>query len=279
MGIGYINGKYVALEEPVIPIDERGHQFGDGIYEVIRVYHGTAFMLNEHLERLFNSAKAIKLRIEGTADDFCRLVEEAILKSGLSECSIYLQITRGIAPRKHLFPAVPVSLSMTVNTVTPPDAAAYKRGISAQFHEDERWTNCYIKSLNLLPNILAKQEAHEAGCFEAILVKDGRVTEGSSSNIFLVKDGKVWTAPLSRQILSGITRMAVKQICEELQIEWIEKSFTPEELLQGEEAFLTSTVSEILPIVSVGGRMIGNGRPGEITSRLYQRYQEIVQSL
>jgi D-alanine transaminase len=279
MSIGYINGKYISLDEPVIPIDERGHQFGDGIYEVIRVYNGKGFMMDEHLERLINSAKAIKLPIDKDADDFRHLIEEAIEKSSLKESSVYLQITRGIAPRNHLFPNVPVSISMTVKPAKPLDPYLRKDGVSALFQEDERWANCYIKSLNLLPNILAKQTAYEAGCYEAILEKDGYITEGTSSNIFIVNNGKVYTTPLSRHILSGITRIAVKNICKQLDIDFIEKSFTRKEFLQSDEAFLTSTTSEILPIVLVNGEKIGTGKPGELTNKLYHRLQEMVQSL
>ena len=276
MSIGYINGKYISLDEPAIPIDERGHQFGDGIYEVIRVYNGKAFMMDEHLDRLMKSANAIKLPIKGDANDFRKLIEEAIEKSKLIESSVYLQITRGISPRQHLFPNVPVSISMTVKPVAPPALSLRENGVSAITHEDERWANCYIKSLNLLPNILARQTAHEAGSFEAILVKDGFVTEGTSSNIFIVKNGEVYTTPLSKHILSGITRIAVKQACEKLDVPFVEQSFSKEELLHSDEVFLTSTTSEILPIVEVDGRQIGTGKPGSVTEKLYESLQESI---
>lgn len=276
MSIGYINGKYIPLDELAIPIDERGHQFGDGIYEVIRVYNGKAFMLDEHLERLINSATGIHLPIEQDADGFRILINEALEKSGLLECNVYLQITRGFAPRQHLFPDVPVSISMTVKPATPLQQSLRENGVSAIFHEDERWANCYIKSLNLLPNVLARQTAYEKGCYEAILVRDGVVTEGTSSNIFMVKKGKVYTTPLSKQILAGVTRLAVKKICEEVNIEFVERSSTKEELLQADEVFLTSTTSEVLPIVEVDGQRIGSGKPGKVTNELYRKLQQIV---
>lgn len=276
MSIGYINGKYIPLDELAIPIDERGHQFGDGIYEVIRVYNGKAFMLDEHLERLINSAKGIYLPIEQDADGFRILINEALEKSGLLECNVYLQITRGFAPRQHLFPDVPVSISMTVKPATPLQQSLRENGVSSIFHEDERWANCYIKSLNLLPNVLARQTAYEKGCYEAILVRDGVVTEGTSSNIFMVKKGKVYTTPLSKQILAGVTRLAVKKICEEVNIEFVERSSTKEELLQADEVFLTSTTSEVLPIVEVDGQRIGSGKPGKVTNELYRKLQQIV---
>lgn len=275
MGIGYINGKYIPLDELAIPIDERGHQFGDGIYEVIRVYNGKAFMLDEHLERLINSAKGIKLPLERDADHFRIMINEGVKKSGLSECSVYLQITRGFAPRKHLFPDVPVSISMTVRPAALLQQSLRENGSSAIFHEDERWANCYIKSLNLLPNVLARQTAYEKDCYEAILVRGGIVTEGTSSNIFIVKGETVQTTPLSKRILAGITRLAVRKICEERNIKFVEQSFTTEELLQADEAFLTSTTSEVLPIVEVDGQKIGTGKPGHVTNKLYQKLQQM----
>ncbi|MDQ6595046.1 D-amino-acid transaminase [Bacillus salipaludis] len=276
MNIGYANGKYVQLDEPVIPIDERGHQFGDGVYEVIRVYKGKPFMLEEHLQRLIQSAKAIKLPIQQSVEDFKALILEAVQKSNELESAVYLQITRGAAVRQHLFPSAPVSITMTVRQVAGIDTEAREIGMKAIFHEDERWANCYIKSLNLLPNILAKQIAHDAGCYEAILVRDGFITEGTSSNVYMVKNGVVYTTPLSKQILSGITRMAVKEVTESLGVPFIEKKFTPDELLQADEVFITSTTSEILPIVNVDGKSIGDGNPGEWTMKAYRKFKEFI---
>jgi D-alanine transaminase len=276
MGIGYINGKFTSLDELVLPIDERGHQFGDGVYEVIRVYNGTPFMLDEHLDRLINSSKAIKLPITQTVEDFKSLILEAVDKSQLKDCNVYLQITRGIVTRNHLFPSVPVSITMTVRPAKLIPQETREKGETAIFHEDERWANCYIKSLNLLPNILAKQTAFEAGCYEAILVRDGYVTEASSSNVFIIKEGKVYTTPLSKHILPGITRMAVKNVTKLLNIEWIDKNFTPEELLEADEVFVTSTTSEVLPIVKVGDKLIGTGKPGEVTTRIYHQFLELI---
>lgn len=276
MGIGYINGKFTNLDELVLPIDERGHQFGDGVYEVIRVYNGTPFMLDEHIDRLINSATAIKLPITQTVVDFKNLILEAVDKSQLSDCNVYLQITRGIVTRNHLFPSVPVSITMTVRPAKLIAQETREKGETAIFHEDERWANCYIKSLNLLPNILAKQTAFEAGCYEAILVKDGYVTEASSSNVFMIKEGKVYTTPLSKHILPGITRMAVKKATKLLNIDFIDKNFTPEELLEADEVFVTSTTSEVLPIIKVDDNLIGHGKPGDVTKRIYKQFLELI---
>jgi D-alanine transaminase len=276
MSIGYINGKFVSLEDLVIPIDERGHQFGDGVYEVIRVYSGKPFMLEEHIDRLMISCQAIRLPLTLNKDDFKELIMKAIEKSQLKDCNVYLQITRGISTRQHLFPDVPVSISMTVRPASPISQEVREKGQMAIFHDDERWANCYIKSLNLLPNILAKQTAYEAGCFEAILVRDGFVTEGTSSNVFIVKDGKIYSTPLTKHILHGITRMAVKKCAERLKLEFIEKHFTQEELLAADEVFITSTTSEVMPIVKVNDQPISDGKPGEISKRLHQQFLELV---
>lgn len=274
MSIGYVNGRFVDLNEPVIPIDERGHQFGDGVYEVIRVYNKKPFMLREHLERLQTSAEAIKLKLDQTLEQYEQLIKEAIEKSALTDCDVYLQITRGVAVRNHLFPDVSVSTTMTVRPAKQLPRHLRENGVSAIFHDDERWANCYIKSLNLLPNILAKQTAHEKGSYEAILVRDEYVTEGSSSNVFIVKNGTIYTTPLSKHILSGITRMAVKSIIETEGLTLVEEKFTKEDVLESDEVFITSTTSEILPIVTIDGQKIGTGKPGEIATTLYQKFQE-----
>lgn len=279
MELGYINGKFVELDELVIPIDERGHQFGDGVYEVIRFYDGKPFMLQEHLERLIRSAEAIKLPMEKTLDDYRDLILTGVEKSQLDNCNVYIQITRGIALRNHLFPNVSVSISMTIRQAKPLSQELRAKGIEVITHPDERWANCYIKSLNLLPNILAKQTAYEQGCYEAILIKDGYITEGTSSNVFIVKDGGIITTSLTKQILPGITRIAVEKIAEELHIPFTEMEYTIEQLMEADEVFITSTTSEVLPAVKVDGKIIGNGEPGNIVGQLYERFQEKIKAL
>ncbi|MFB6365559.1 D-amino-acid transaminase [Paenibacillus elgii] len=276
MALAYFNGKLIQSDEPVVPIDERGHQFGDGVYEVIRIYKGRPFMLDEHLDRLFKSASAIRLEIGHDGESLKRIIGELAQKSGLSDLDLYVQATRGIAPRNHLFPACPASVSMTAKPFREVPAEARASGISVMLHPDERWLNCWIKSLNLLPNILAKQAASERGCLEAVLVRHGVVTEGTSSNVYMVKDGAIRTAPLSNQILAGITRIAVQRIAHELRIPFVEQSFTPEELRQADEAFITSTTSEVMPVVRFeDGSQIRDGQPGPVTRALYERFRKM----
>ncbi|WP_096436387.1 D-amino-acid transaminase [Alteribacter populi] len=274
MSIGYINGKFVSLDEQVIPIDERGHQFGDGVYEVIRFYNGKGFMLDEHLDRLEKSAQAIKLNLSDGISPIRELIFEGVKKAKLADCYVYLQITRGIAARNHLFPSVPVSVSMTVKPASSLKKELVEEGAPVIIHPDERWANCYIKSLNLLPNILAKQTASEKGCYEAVLVKDGHVTEGTSSNIFIVKGNTVVTTPLTKQILPGITRMAVKQVCEAEDITFQESHFSEAELLKADEVFLTSTTSEVLPVTKVDGVPICGGKPGKLTQHILTSFKK-----
>lgn len=276
MSIGYANGRYVQLDEAVIPIDERGHQFGDGVYEVIRAYNGKPFMLDQHIQRLINSAKAIRLPIDRDENGYKSPVLEAIHKSKLKDCDIYLQITRGIAARKHLFPDAPVSTTMTVKPMRVIGNNVREDGVKAILHEDERWKNCYIKSLNLLPNILAKQAAHDVGCFEAIMVRDGNVSEGTSSNVYIVNDNAIYTTPLSKQILPGITRMAVNEISHSLGIDFVERYFTPEEMLEADEVFITSTTSEVLSISNLDGKKIGNGKAGKVALKIFEKFMENV---
>ncbi|MEK4484455.1 D-amino-acid transaminase [Psychrobacillus sp. FSL H8-0484] len=276
MSIGYFNGEFIPVDKAVILIDERGHQFGDGVYEVIRVYNRKPFMLKEHIQRLLSSASSIKLNVNKSLEDIEDIITKAIENTDMFDFDIYFQMTRGIATRKHLFPDTPVSISMTVRPMKVMEDTVRKMGVNAIFHEDERWLNCHIKSLNLLPNILAKQTAHESGCYEAILIRNGFVTEGTSSNVYIIIDKKIYTTPLSKQILPGITRAAVKKIASLLQIDFIEKHITSTELLQADEVFITSTTNEILPIVNVDGTKINDGYSGELSLALYEKFKQFI---
>jgi D-alanine transaminase len=275
VAIGFINGKFVPIDQEVVPIDERGHQFGDGVYEVVKVYQSYPFMLDEHLQRLKKSAAAIKLKLNYTSNELKDIIVEGIKKSELSDAEVYLQVTRGIAPRNHLFPDIPTSTTMTIRPARSVSESYRENGAPVMLMDDERWENCYIKSLNLLPNILAKQEAYSSGCFEAILVRNGYVTEGSSTNVFAVKDGVVYTTPLSKKILHGITRQAVLGLAKKLDIPFKEEEMTPGFLLDADEVFITSTTAEVLPVSVIDGQEIGSGKPGVITVKLQESYRQL----
>lgn len=276
MEIGYFNGEFVSIDANVIPIEDRGYQFGDGVYEVIRVYRGTPFLLEEHLLRLEKSASAISMSLPHSLEELKRLAEEGVRRSNLDEAEIYIQVTRGIHPRQHLFPDVSPSLSMTIRKVRSIPAEHYRNGVKVLLMNDERWLNCHIKSLNLLPNVLAKQFASSKGCYEAILVRDNVVTEGTSANVFAVKDGGIFTSPLSKKILSGITRKAIVDLVAKMGLPLTEEEMTPQFLKEADEVFLTSTVIEVLPVRQIDDKVIGNGKPGELTTRLHERYRHIV---
>ncbi len=265
-------------EQVTYPMEERGLQFGDGVYEVVSLYNGAYIWLQEHLDRLYRSAAAIRLSVPFAPEELSERLEQLRRMNDVHEDAIlYLQVTRGSFPRNHAFP-----------TENRPNLYAYihpmarktdemTHGVRAILTKDVRWEYCYIKSLNLLPNVLAKQEAVERGAFEAILHRDGVVTEGSSSNMFLVKGETVYTHPATERILNGIVRTKVKQFCADLGIPLIEKAFSVHDIAEADELFLTSTTSAIIPIIQVDDTTIGNGQPGTVTKSLQAAYQKATQ--
>jgi D-alanine transaminase len=277
MEVAYYGGTFIDIDEKVIPIQERGHQFGDGVYEVIRVYDGHPFMMEEHLDRFEMSAHEILLKMPLTRAEIKEIVAEGLQRSGIKEAEIYIQVTRGIAARNHLFPDVPAQLAMTIRQAKQIPAEKRRHGVSVTLLEDERWANCYIKSLNLLPNVIAKQKAVTNGHEEAVLVRDGFVTEGSSSNVFAVKDGILYTTPATKRILHGITRSAVIACAGKLGIPVVEKEMDADFFLSADEAFYTSTSVEIMPIAKIDEKVLPKERL--VTNRLYEAYQTLYQAV
>ncbi|MFC4324267.1 D-amino-acid transaminase [Litchfieldia salsa] len=273
MNIGFFNGEFIDINKAVIPIDERGHQFGDGVYEVVKTYHSVPLLLDEHLERFEKSATAIHIRLPYKKAELKSIIVEGIERAGLENAEVYFQVTRGIAPRNHLFPDVPPSFTLTVKPARKIAERNYESGVQTIIVEDDRWAKCHIKSLNLLPNILAKQNAVNSGNFEAIYEKDGFIAEGTSSNVFVVKNAVLYTTPLTSNILPGITREAILQIAKEEGIESKEERFTKDFLMNADEAFISSTSVEVLPIRTVDGQIIGSGNPGEMTKKLHQLFK------
>lgn len=266
------NNRIVLDKEIVIDKEDRGYQFGDGIYEVIKVYDGEVFTLNEHLERFFTSAKKIKLIIPYTKDKLCELLRELVKKNNLGTGHIYLQITRGTSPRQHHFPKNISPVIVANIKENPRPLANFKHGVKATVLEDIRWLRCDIKTLNLLGPVLAKQEAYEKGCYEAILHRDGVVTEGSSSNIHAIKDDVLYTHPINNMILNGITRNVLLQCAKEIGLPVKEETFTLEQLATMDEVIMTSTTSEITPVIEIDGQVVGTGRPGEWTRKLQNQF-------
>lgn len=259
-----------------VDIEDRGYQFGDGVYEVVRIYDGRLFTFQEHIDRFFRSAEKIKLQVPFTKEKMKELVLSLVEEEAVVDGTVYMQLTRGAAKRGHMFPA-PEScqavFSAYTNQVDRPEDFLQK-GFKAITAEDIRWLRCDIKSLNLLPNVLAKQEAVEAGCQEAILYRGETVTEGSSSNIYLVRDGEILTHPADNLILNGITRNVVQKICSGNGIPFHEQAFRLQDIGNADELFLTSTTSEVMPIVEVDGEPVGDGTPGKVTRRLQHFFKE-----
>ena len=268
--LAYIEGQFVSLSEAKVSVTDRGFVFADGVYEVIAVYNRRAFRLEEHLVRLGISANAIHLRLPVDDIELKKVIATGLEQSGFQEAQVYLQATRGAAPRSHAFPSeVKSNLVVTFRPLHQVPAKIRAKGVSVITAEEIRWNRCDIKSIALLPNVLAKQKAVEGGAFEAVWVtKEGIVHEGAASNIFVVRDGGVSTPPKGEKILSGITREVVLQCAQDLDLPVSESTLRIEELLQGAEVFLTSTTMEVLGVVDVDGKTIGNGTVGPITKRL-----------
>lgn len=278
MGKVIFNGELVERENVKVDIEDRGYQFGDGIYEVIRVYNGELFTKKEHVQRLYESGEKIGIKIPYEKDVLCKKLEELVQENHLETGIIYLQISRGVSPRQHGYPTPeiePTFVAYTKPMDRPEDLM--KSGAKGLLVEDIRWLRCDIKSLNLLGNIMAKQKAAESGRFEAIQHRGETVTEGSSSNVFIVKDGILKTHPAVNLILNGITRQVILRICKHNQIPVKEESFTVDDIKTADEIFISSTTSEIMPIIQLDGSVIGNGEPGEITKKLQKLFVEEIQ--
>ncbi|WP_042149341.1 D-amino-acid transaminase [Paucisalibacillus sp. EB02] len=267
--------KFIHRDSLKFPLEERALQFGDGVYEVIRIYNGNYYLLDEHLDRLYRSAEAIKIKLSQSKKELKELLLELLNRNNMVEdAKLYMQVSRGSAPRDHVYPeGVEPNIYAYVQSL-PRNLSTLKSGVPVITHRDIRWENCYIKSLNLLPNVMAKQEAKENGCYEAILHRDGHVTECSASNVYLVKDGRIYTHPTTRNILHGCVRMAIERFVLELQIPLIEDAFLIEDIAEADELFLSSSTSEITPVVSVDGRQVGDGKPGTITRKLQAAYEK-----
>ncbi|MBZ0274354.1 D-amino-acid transaminase [bacterium] len=276
--LAYVNGRFLPIDEATVSIDDRGYQFGDGVYEVVYAFDRRPFLLDEHLARLAQSLDG--LRIRGVAiDDMRRVIEDLARRGDPRRSKIYLSITRGVAPRNHIFPVdlIPTVVA-TVRPAGEPPAGALSEGISAITARDIRWGRCDLKTLNLLGNVIARQAAEEAGAQEAILVSDdGLVREGSSANVFLVMSGAVKTHPCDAHILPGITRNLVVRLARENGIEVREEAPPREDLFAADEIFVTGTVAELAAVTRLDGRRIGDGKPGPMTLRLRRLYDEYVQ--
>jgi len=273
--IAYVNGRYVPHREAKVHVEDRGYQFSDGIYEVVALANGRFVDLEPHLDRLERSLRELRIAMPTTRAALVLAMEEVVGRNRVRDGIIYVQMTRGVAPRDHAFPArARTQVVMTAKSTKPHPAKYEEDGVKAVTVPEIRWHRCDIKSVSLLPNVLAKQAAREGGAYEAIFVTpDGVVTEGSSSNAWIVtRDGKLVTRALSNAILGGITRQTLMDIAREEGVEVEERPFTLEEARQAREAFVTSTTSYAMPVTQIDDAVIANGKPGTISRRLRQSY-------
>jgi D-alanine transaminase len=274
--IAYVNGRYVPHREAAVHVEDRGYQFADGIYEVVCVKDGVVIDEEPHLDRLERSLGELRIAVPMGRPAMRHVTRELLRRNRVRDGIVYTQVTRGVARRDHPFPAseTPPSIVMTSRRIKPQDPKLFQHGIAVISTPDIRWQRCDIKSVSLLPNILAKQQAREAGAYEAWFVdRDGQVTEGSSTNAWIVtKDGELVTRQLGTAILGGVTRRSLIRLAGEAQIKIVERPFTLEEARQAREAFLTSTTSFVIPIVKLDGKPVGAGQPGPVAARLREFY-------
>lgn len=278
--IVYLDGNFVPLEEASVSPLDRGFMFADGVYEVVRSYRGSLFQQEAHIKRLRSSLREIRIG-QGAADGIDGIFPDLLERNGLtdSEALVYLQVTRGAAPRAHQFP-VPEGPPTVYAHAVPfdPPFEQRDRGIPVILVPDTRWSRCDIKSTALLPNILARQMAEDAGAGESIFIRDGMVTEGSSSTFCAVFSGTVVTHPESNVVLPGITKKVVFDLCARTGIPVAERPFREDELSRAAEMMLLSTSREVMPVVSVDGLEVGDGTPGQLTRKIQAAFSEIIRS-
>lgn len=271
----YVNGRYVPHRSAVVHVEDRGYQFADGVYEVVAVVDGRLVDENPHLDRLDRSLAELRIASPMARGPLKVVMREVLRRNRIRTGIVYLQVTRGVARRDHPFPkAAEPALVVTAAAKPPPNPALLETGVKAKSVPDIRWGRCDIKSVALLPNVLAKQAAREAGAYEAWLVdEDGFVTEGSSTNAWIVTaDGELVTRPTGHEILSGITRMAVKKLIEREKVRYVERPFSLDEAKRAREAFVTSATSFVTPVVQIDDAVVGNGKPGSLTRQLFDCY-------
>jgi D-alanine transaminase len=271
----YLNGKFLPIEEAYVPVLDRGFIFGDGVYEVIPVYSKHPFRLREHLTRLTHSLAGLRLENPHSLDEWAALTTSLIAQNEAEDQSVYLQVTRGPAPRDHAFPkhSVPTVFMMSNPLITPP-AEQIAQGVSAISSNDIRWDRCDLKAIALLANVLLRQMAVDVGSVETILFRDGILTEGAASNIFAVENGVILGPPKDQHMLPGITYDLVIEMAAANHMPMDIGYFDEARIRKADELWITSSTKEILAIVTLDGKPIGNGKPGPIFRRMYQLYQD-----
>lgn len=273
------NNKIVDREEVNIDFEDRGYQFGDGVYEVIRIYNHTFFCMDEHIDRLFSSADKIEMRMPYSKNEIKELIIELLNESNVETGKIYMQVTRGNAsPRDHSYPSQDVIPMLTGSiTSVSRDTDKFESGIKTTLEEDIRWLRCDIKMISLLGNIMLKHEAHKKDAEEAVLHRDNIITECSSSNLAIIKDGAIYTHPDDNLILPGITKIVWINCAKKLNIPVFEETFTTEDLFNADAVFCSSTTKEVMPINQIDDKIFDVPESDSIIRRLQSCYEnEIV---
>lgn len=279
--IVYLNGAYLEKADARVSVDDRGFLFGDGVYEVTRVVRGQLFAQDRHLERLARGMRELELRWPKGVDaqELTGISERLLRDNDLldGEAMIYVQVTRGGEgiPRQHVFPpaATPATVFVSASRFKSPDELRV-RGAAAITLPDVRWLRCDLKTIQLLPNVIAKQRASQAGAYDAILVRDGVVTEGAHTNVFVVLDGVLRTHPAGPGILGGITREIILEIASELSLPARDEAVQAIALSGADEVFFTGTTTDVVPVVKLDGKQLGGGRPGPVAARLQAKLRE-----
>ena len=282
--LAYFNGKFMPIDKVSISPLDRGFLFADGVYEVVPVYNKNPFFFREHLNRLYRSLSRIRLDPCITKDELKSCIEELIKQTRHSHQIVYVQITRGVANRNHAFPkSTPPTIFIMSSELIRPTEKMFSEGVHAITTNDNRWKSRDIKSISLLPNVLAREEAVSLNCQEAILVENGKVTEGAASTIWIVREEKVFCPEPCSNLLEGVRIKIIENLCFELEIFFERRNFEVNELMNADEILLTSATKEILPITSVNGKKIGiknheEGKPGRVFQKLRKRYTELILS-
>jgi D-alanine transaminase len=281
--IVFVNGRYVPREEATVSVEDRAYQFGDGVYEVVRFHGRRGLRLRAHLERLQRSSTELRIVGAPSVDEWMKIIERLQDECEIPEdddtaWTMYQQVSRGVCARNHVFPKTACEPSLVAYFRNAPEYTPAQRsqGIGLSSQLDERWERCYIKSVCLLPVVLAKQAAIESGAFEALLIRDGIVTEGGATNAYCVRDGVVWTHPEGNHILSGVTRAMVLEAARNANVTVRKEAVTIEQFRNAEEAFISSTTMDIMPATKLDGKAIGSGSVGVVTQRLMEAMADIV---
>ncbi len=275
----YLNGDIIPRSQAKLDIEDRGAVFADGVYEVTRYYNGNPFAMPEHIARLKRSLAQIQIEEPADVARLDEISGELLRRNSLRDAIVYWQITRGAAPRRHQYPqGVKPTMFVITYAALPFDPTALPACKTAILHEDLRWHQCSIKSLMLLPNVMAKQRAEESGAYEAILHRGETVTEGTATSVMIVRSGELWTHPANALILGSITRAVVLELARKLGITVREETYTVSDLLSADEAIICGTTSHVTPIVSVNGKTIGDGNMGPVTHRLHDALTAHIQA-